>query len=145
MASLNRVFLIGNLTRDPELRYTPGGAPVASFGMAINTQISKPNGESKEDVCFVRVVVWGKQGENCKQYLAKGRLVFVEGRLIYRSWEQEGKTRSTLEVRADRVQFLSSRREEAAAGAPEPIEELVPSESTGSGGGEAPASDEPPF
>jgi single-strand DNA-binding protein len=146
MASLNRVFLIGNLTRDPELRYTPGGTAVASFGMAINTPVTRPSGESKEDVCFVRVVAWGKQGETCKQYLSKGRLVFVEGRLIYRSWEQEGKTRSTLEVRADRVQFLSARREEASGGASEPVEELVPSEPVGSGGGDtSPASDEPPF
>ncbi|MBI3323876.1 MAG: single-stranded DNA-binding protein [Candidatus Omnitrophica bacterium] len=142
MASLNRVFLIGNLTRDPELRYTPGGTAVASFGMAINTAITRPNGEAKEDVCFVRVVVWGKQGENCKQYLSKGRLVFVEGRLIYRSWEQEGKTRSTLEVRADRVQFLGGRREEATSSAPEPIEELVPNEPAAAA---EPAADEPPF
>ncbi|MBI3319277.1 MAG: single-stranded DNA-binding protein, partial [Candidatus Omnitrophica bacterium] len=100
MANLNRIFLIGNLTRDPELRYIPSGTPVASFGMAINTPIPKAGGEPKEEVCFVRVVVWGKQAESCKQYLTKGRLVFIEGRLIYRSWEQEGKTRSTLEVRA---------------------------------------------
>lgn len=146
MASLNRIFLIGNLTRDPELRYTPGGTAVASFGMAINTPITRPSGESKDDVCFVKIVVWGKQGENCKQYLSKGRLVFVEGRLIYRSWEQEGKTRSTLEVRADRVQFLGGRRDEAPVGSsaagPEPVEELVPNEP--GGGGDAP-SDEPPF
>lgn len=107
MANLNRIFLMGNLTRDPELRYTPGGAAVTSFGLAINTTIGRSDGgEPKEETCFVRVVVWGKQAESCKQYLTKGRLVCVEGRLIYRSWEQDGKTRSTLEVRADRVQFL---------------------------------------
>lgn len=106
MASLNKVFLIGNLTRDPELRYIPSGAAVASFGMAINMPYTTPTGERKEETCFVRVVVWGKQAENVTQYLSKGRLVFVEGRLIYRSWESEGKTRSILEVRADRIQFL---------------------------------------
>ena len=106
MASLNRVFLMGNLTRDPELRYIPSGTAVASFGLAMNTTYTTPAGEKKEDVCFVRVVVWGKQAESCTQYLAKGRPVFVEGRLIYRSWEKDGQTRTTLEVRADRVQFL---------------------------------------
>ena len=117
MANLNRVFLIGNLTRDPELRYAPSGAAVTNFSLAVNTPIFKPNSEPKEDVCFIRIVVWGKQAESCKQYLSKGRPVFVEGRLIYRSWEQDGKTRSTLEVRADRVQFLGSRRDEPGAGA----------------------------
>lgn len=115
MASLNRVFLIGNLTRDPELRYIPSGTPVVSFGLAVNTPIARANSEAKTEVCFMRVVAWGKQAEACNQYLKKGRLVFVEGRLVYRSWEQDGKTRSTMEVRADRVQFLSPRREEAPA------------------------------
>ena len=140
MANLNRVLLIGNLTRDPELRYIPSGTPVVSFGMAINTPIPKAGGDSKEEVCFVRVVVWGKQAESCKQYLTKGRLVFVEGRLIYRSWEQEGKTRSTLEVRADRVQFLGGRREDAAPSA-EPLEEAA----VGEPAGESAPADEPPF
>ena len=143
MANLNRVFLIGNLTRDPELRYIPSGTAVVSFGLAINTPITKPSGEAKEDVCFVRIVVWGKQAETCKQYLTKGRLVFVEGRLIYRSWEQDGKTRSTLEVRADRVQFLGPRRSEGPD-APEPSD---PSEALA--GTPEPASteslEEPPF
>ena len=140
MANLNRVFLIGNLTRDPELRYVPSGTAVVSFGLAINTPIFRPNSEVKEDVCFVRIVVWGKQAESCKQYLTKGRLVFVEGRLIYRSWEQEGKTRSTLEVRADRVQFLGGARREAPAPGAEPAEAL-PVEPVGEGSPE----DEPPF
>ena len=144
MASLNRVLLIGNLTRDPELRYTPGGAAVTSFGLAINTTISRPDGEAKEDVCFVKIVVWGKQAEICKQYLVKGRLVCVEGRLIYRSWQQDGKTRSTLEVRADRVQFLGARRDEGAAAGPPaaaPSEEVAMEEPVGEGAG----GEEPPF
>ena len=157
MANLNRIFLIGNLTRDPELRYIPSGTAVVSFGMAINTTLPRPasGGEAKEDVCFVKIVVWGKQAETCKQYLSKGRLVLVEGRLVYRSWEQDGKTRSTLEVKADRVQFLGGggrrgeggpdREGEPAAAAlvtegnPEvgTTEEPGPSESAGD--------DEPPF
>ena len=118
MVSFNRVLLIGNLTRDPELRYTPGGVPVANFGLAVNTTFSsKTGGEPKTETCFVKVIVWSKQAETCNQYLKKGRSVFIEGRLMYRSWEQDGKTRSTLEVRADRVQFLGGpRRDEAGAG-----------------------------
>ncbi len=106
MVSLNRVLLIGNLTKDPELRYTPSGTPVANLRLAVNSSFKSQSGERKEETCFVTVVVWSKQAEVCNQYLKKGRLIFIEGRLIYRSWEQEGKPRSTMEVRADRVQFL---------------------------------------
>ena len=108
MASLNRVFLIGNLTRDPEIRYTAGGAAVANLGLAANRTYSTKIGEKKEEVCFVRVVVWGKQAENCGQYLSKGSAIFVEGRLQSRSWEtDDGQKRNTLEVVAISVQFLS--------------------------------------
>jgi single-strand DNA-binding protein len=120
MPSLNRVFLIGNLTRDPELRYVPSGAPVATFGMAVNRTFVTQSGEKKDEVCFVRIVVFGKQAESCSQYLTKGRLVFVEGRLQYRSWEQEGQKRSTLDIVADRVQFLSSGAGKHSVGAGEP-------------------------
>lgn len=106
MASLNKVFLMGNLTRDPELRYTPNGTAVVNFGMAVNRRFSNSAGEKKEETCFVRIVVFGKQAESCNQYLTKGRLVFVEGRLQYRSWEVGGEKRSTLDVIAERVQFL---------------------------------------
>ncbi len=112
MAGLNRVFLMGNLTRDPELRYSPGGTAVASFGMAINRTYTTSTGEKKEETCFVRVVVFGRQAETCTQYLSRGRLVFVEGRLQYRSWEVEGQKRSALDVVADRVQFLGRVKEE---------------------------------
>jgi len=106
MASLNKVFLIGNLTRDPELRYTAGGASVTGFGLAVNRKY-KQGEEWKEDTCFVDITVWGKQGENCAEYLSKGRPVFVEGRLNFRSWETEdGQKRSKLEVVASNVQFL---------------------------------------
>ena len=108
MVSLNRVLLIGNLTKDPELRYIPSGTPVANLRLAVNSSFKDQSGQRKEETCFVTVVVWSKQAELCHQYLKKGRSVFVEGRLLYRTWEAEGKTRSTMEVRADRVQFLGS-------------------------------------
>ncbi|MDP8230419.1 MAG: single-stranded DNA-binding protein [Candidatus Gorgyraea atricola] len=110
MASFNKVFLMGNLTRDPELRYVPSGAPVATFGLAVNRRYVTQQGEKKDEVCFVRIVVFGKQAESCSQYLNKGRLVFIEGRLQYRSWEQEGQKRNSLDVVADRVQFLGAPR-----------------------------------
>ncbi|MBU1006353.1 MAG: single-stranded DNA-binding protein [Candidatus Omnitrophica bacterium] len=106
MANLNKVFLMGNLTRDPELRYVPSGAPVATFGLAVNRRYVTQSGEKKDEVCFVRIVVFGKQAESCSQYLSKGRPVFIEGRLQYRAWEQDGQKRSILDVIADRVQFL---------------------------------------
>ena len=118
MASLNKVLLIGNLTRDPELRYIPSGTAVAEFGLAINREYLDKAGEKKEDVCFVDLVVWGRQAETCNQYLAKGRMVFIEGRLQFDQWEsKEGEKRSKLRVVADRVQFLGGKgRDEGAGG-----------------------------
>ena len=119
MVSLNRVLLIGNLTKDPELRYTPSGTPVANLRLAVNSSFKDQAGQRKEETCFVTIVVWSRQAEICQQYLKQGRSVFIEGRLIYRSWEAEGKTRSTMEVRADRVQFLggpSAPRDAASLG-----------------------------
>ena len=115
MANLNKVLLMGNLTRDPELRYVPSGAPVTSFGLAVNRRFVTQQGEKKDEVCFVRIVVFGKQAESCNQHLSKGRLVFVEGRLQYRSWEQDGQKRSTLDIVADRVQFLGVPRPDSEA------------------------------
>ena len=117
MPSLNKVLLIGNLTRDPELRYIPSGTAVATFGMAMN-RVYIQDGERKEEVCFVDIVTWAKTAENCANYLAKGRLVFVEGRLQFDSWETEdGQKRSRLNVRALYVQFLGGPRTEGAPGA----------------------------
>jgi single-strand DNA-binding protein len=113
MASLNRVIIMGNLARDPELRYTPAGAPVTRLTVAVNRVYTSPEGERKEETSFIPVVVWGKQAESCSQYLSKGRLVLVDGRLQHRRWENaEGERRSTLEVVAQRVQFLGSPKEE---------------------------------
>ncbi len=107
MANLNRVLLMGNLTRDPEVRQTAGGMTVANLGLAVNRNYNTKTGEKKEEVCFVRVVVWGKQAENCGQYLSTGSTVFVEGRLQSRSWEtDDGQKRNTLEVVALSVQFM---------------------------------------
>lgn len=110
-ANMNRVFLAGNLTRDPEMRFTPSGTAVASLRLAINRQYTTRDGEKKEDPTFVTVVVWSKQAETCQEYLKKGSPVLVEGRLQSRSWETpEKEKRSVLEVVADRVQFLGGRR-----------------------------------
>ncbi|MFH0771166.1 MAG: single-stranded DNA-binding protein [Candidatus Omnitrophota bacterium] len=107
MANLNKVFLMGNLTRDPELRYIPSGSAVATFTVAANRTYVLQSGEKKEEVSYVRVVVWAKMAEVCGEYLSKGSPVFVEGRLQSRSWEtQQGEKRSTLEVVAQSVQFL---------------------------------------
>ena len=108
MASFNKVMLMGNLTRDPELRYTSNGAAVTSFGLAVNRKF-KQGDEWKEDVCFVDITVWGKQGENCAEYLSKGRPAFVEGRLQFSTWESDGQKKSKLDVVANTVQFLGSR------------------------------------
>ena len=106
MASFNKVLLMGNLTRDPELRYTASGAAVASFGLAVNRKY-KAGEEWKEEVCFVDITVWAKQAENCAEYLHKGSPVFLEGRLNFQSWETDtGQKRTKLEVVANNIQFL---------------------------------------
>ena len=107
MASLNKVLLIGNLTKDPELRYTPNGTAVTNLRIAVNRKFKDRSGELKEDTCFVTITAWDKQAEICNQYLQKGRAVFVEGILQSRSWEtSDGQKRSTIDVRAERIQFL---------------------------------------
>lgn len=114
MASLNKVFLIGNLTKDPELRYTPNGVAVANLRIAANRRFRDKSGELKEDTCFVTITAWDRQAEICNEYLKKGRAVFVEGRLQSRSWEtNDGQKRSTIEVRAERIQFLGAKQEGA--------------------------------
>jgi single-strand DNA-binding protein len=107
MVSFNKVFLVGNLTKDPELRYTPQGTAVTTLRLAVNTPFKDRNGQAQKETCFVNVIVWAQMAEVCNQYLQKGRQVFVEGRLQSRSWQDnEGKNRSVLEVRASRVQFM---------------------------------------
>jgi single-strand DNA-binding protein len=106
MASLNSVTLLGNLTRDPELRYTPQGTAVATFGLAVNRRYQQ-EGQQREEVCFVDIVAFGRQAETVNEYLAKGNLALVEGRLQWRSWETpDGQKRSKHEVVANNVQFM---------------------------------------
>lgn len=122
MASLNRVLLIGNLTRDPELRYIPSGSAVATFTLGVNRVYKTQSGEKKEQASFIRIVVWGRRAEVCGEYLSKGSPVFVEGRLQSRDWQtQDGQKRNTVEVIADNVQFLRmGDRKGAPAGAKMP-------------------------
>ena len=134
MASLNKVLLMGNLTRDVDMRYTPGGMAVAQMGLAVNRKFrdSKTN-EMREEVTFVDVDVWGKQAETCGQHLAKGRTVLVEGHLQQRTWETpEGQKRSKIELVAERVQFVGPKpgngtgpsAPEAEAGVPANADEV---------------------
>ncbi|MFV1993795.1 MAG: single-stranded DNA-binding protein [Verrucomicrobiales bacterium] len=159
MASLNKVMLIGNLTRDPEVRYTPKGTAVTDIGLAVNRNYTTDSGEKREETTFVDITLWGRTAEIAGQYLSKGRPVFVEGRLQLDSWEDKntGDKRSKLKVVGDNIQFLGSprdgggggssqggggqaQREEFAGGgsAPAPASEPAPA----GGGGDAPASDE---
>ena len=113
MASFNKVLLMGRLTRDPELRYTPSNTPVTDFGFAMREVFKNKAGETVEQTCFVDVVVWGRQAETANEFLKKGSPAFIEGKLQFEQWEtQQGEKRNKLKVRADRVQFLSSNKSE---------------------------------
>lgn len=125
---MNRVLLIGNLTRDPELRYIPSGQAVTTFTLAVNRTYMANTGEKKEEVSFIRVVVWAKRAEVCHEYLRKGSPVFVEGRLQSRSWDApDGTKRSTIEVVAQNVQFLGrgSKPQDQPQETPEPQEAII--------------------
>ena len=110
MANLNKVMLIGNLTRDPELRHTPKGTAVSEISMAINRVWNNDQGQKQEETTFVEVTLWGRQAELAQQYLTKGRPVYIEGRLQLDSWDDKetGKKRSKLRVIGENMQFLSS-------------------------------------
>jgi len=129
MANFNKVMLMGNLTRDPELRYTPQGTAVAKLGIAVNRRWKDKNGELKDEVCYVTANVWDKQAEVCNQYLQKGRPVFIEGRLQYRSWQDNsGQKRNSLEVRVERIQFLGQPQAAQLKTEAAPVEEAAPQE-----------------
>ena len=121
MGSMNRVFLMGNLTRDPQVRQTPSGRSVADLGLAVSERYRTREGEAAETTCFVDIVAWGRQAEACGEYLNKGAPVVVEGKLRLDRWETpEGEKRSRMKVQAQRVQFLGRRAaqgEETAAAA----------------------------
>jgi single-strand DNA-binding protein len=115
MANLNKVFLIGNLTRDPELRYTPSGTAVASFGIAVNRTWTGQSGEKKEEVCFVDINMFGRRAEVINEYFSKGNPIFIEGRLQFNQWEtKDGQKRNTLRVVAENFQFIGSTAKRAA-------------------------------
>lgn len=117
MASVNKAILVGNLGRDPELRYTPSGQAVANFSLATNESYNDKSGERVERTEWHRIVAWGKTAELCSQYLSKGRPVYIEGRLQTREWEdKEGVKRQTTEVVANTVQFLGGRGEGGGGG-----------------------------
>ena len=144
MATINSVVLVGNLTKDPELRHTPAGMPVCSLRLAVNTRRKDAaTGQWGEKPNYFDITVWGQQGENCAQYLAKGRRVGVQGRLEWREWEaQDGSKRQAVEVVADSVQFLDSRGDGEGGGS-----YLPPAESGGSSADfpSSPVDDDIPF
>jgi single-strand DNA-binding protein len=109
MANYNKVFLMGNLTRDPQLRYTPNKQAVCDFGIAINRKWKGQDGQMHEEVCFVDCTAWGRTAENLSKYVSKGRPLFVEGRLHFSSWDgPDGKKRSKLDVVIEQFQFIDS-------------------------------------
>src|SRR4249920_3701623 len=139
-ASINRVVLVGNLTRDPELRHTPSGTAVCSLRLAVNTRRKDESGQWTDKPNYFDITVWGQQGENCAQYLAKGRPVAIDGRLEWREWEaQDGAKRQAVEVVAESVQFLGGRQESEGA--------YVPAGAAASGADfpSSPADDDIPF
>ncbi|HMK61310.1 MAG TPA: single-stranded DNA-binding protein [Dissulfurispiraceae bacterium] len=121
----NRVILIGNLTKDPEVRYTPGGTPVATLSIAVNSKF-KSGDDWKEETLFIDSVIFGKQAEACGQYLSKGRSVLVEGRLRERRWEYEGQKKSKMEIIANTVRFLS--KKDSSQGGPTSADVGMPDE-----------------
>ena len=118
MANLNKVMLIGNLTRDPEIKYTPKGSAIAELGLAINRYWTTETGEKKEETTFVDVTLWGRQAEIAKEYLSKGKPVYIEGRLQLDTWDdkQTGQKRSKLRVTGEQMQLLGSRGDNAGSG-----------------------------
>jgi single-strand DNA-binding protein len=128
MADLNKVFLIGNLTFDPELRRTPSGTAVAELRLATTRSWPGRDGERREEKLFIDVTVWDRQAENCCEFLRKGSMIHVEGSLRMDSWEDKttGEKRSKIRVQADRVQFLDTRRGESAGGADDEYHQAPP-------------------
>lgn len=118
MADFNKVLLIGRLTHDPELRYTPSGVPVSDLRLATSRTYSTKEGDRREETLYIDIAVWNRQAETCCQYLKKGRMIHVEGYLKMDSWEDRntGERRTKIKVEADRVQFLDSRRDDQGGG-----------------------------
>ena len=149
-ANINRVVLVGNLTRDPELRHTPSGTAVCNLGIAVNSRRRDESGNWVDKPNFFRISVFGNQAESCAQYLSKGRPVAIDGRLDWRQWEQDGVKREAVEIVAESVQFLGGRGDGEGGGGnqfvPAGASESLGS-SSGSGGADFPAAtdDDIPF
>jgi len=141
--NINRVVLVGNLTRDPELRHTPSGTAVCNLRLAVNTRRKDETGQWVDKPNYFDITVWGNQGERCAQYLAKGRPVAVDGRLEWREWETpEGNKRQAVDIVADTVQFLGGRGDGEGGGG------YIPAEATATPAGDFPTSptdDDIPF
>jgi single-strand DNA-binding protein len=144
MAAINRVVLVGNLTRDPELRHTPSGTAVCNLRLAVNTRRKDETGQWVDKPNYFDITVWGNQGESCAQYLTKGRPVAVDGRLEWREWETpEGNKRQAVDIVADTVQFLGGRGDGEGGGGG-----YIPAEATATPAGDFPTSptdDDIPF
>lgn len=123
--TLNKVLLVGNLTRDPELRETGNGKKLTEIGLAVNRRFKAEGGADKDEVCFINVVAWGKQAEAVCQFCKKGSRVFIEGRLQYDSWEKDGEKKSTIKVNAEKVQFIG-KKADGEAKATDPREDDIP-------------------
>jgi len=148
MANFNKVLLMGNLTRDPELRYTPKGTAVATIGVAVNRRWKDENGQPREETTFVDVDAFGRQAENIGQYFKKGRPIFIEGRLRYQTWEdkQSGAKRSKLTVTLENFQFVDSQRSaDAGGGGSSPAPQRSAPAADAGGDAPPPEDDDVPF
>ena len=152
MASFNRVILMGNLTRDPELRYTPSGMAVTDIGLAVNDRKKSPSGEWVEETTFVDVTLWGRTAEVVSEYCAKGKPLLVEGRLKLDTWETDGQKKSKLKVVGEKVQLLGSRDGGGGSGGGDgSYRQSAPKQQSSGGGGgydaydQSPPDDEVPF
>lgn len=145
MANFNKVFLMGNLTRDPEVRYTPKGTAIATIGLAVNRVWTTESGEKKEEVTFVDVDVWGRQAETIGQYMSKGRPIFIEGRLKLDQWDdkESGQKRSKMKVVCESFQFLGAPKSSAEFSEQSPSEGRPPRAAAGRGAKPATPAQEP--
>jgi single-strand DNA-binding protein len=140
MGNVNKVFLMGNLTRDPELRYTPSGTPICEFGIAVNRSYQTREGEQRDESCFVDVSMWGKRGVAISEYFKKGSQIFIEGRLQLDTWETAEGRRSKLRVVAENFEFVGpsgGQRQKSQGGAQPPEKGHKPAPPATKDGGDA--------
>lgn len=147
MPSLNRVLLIGNLTRDPEVKFLPSGDPVAEFGLAVNRRFKTKQGEDRDEVCFIRVSMFGRRAEVIGRYFKKGSPIFVEGRLKFDEWEKDGRKQNRITMVAENFEFMDSPRGGDRSSQPpvdpqSPVDPVPEPESDGNAGRPPKAPDE---